>query len=127
MEKTEFAGIRKRLGKTQKQMAQLLGTSLKAVQSFEQGWRNIPMHVERQAFFLLIRQQFPGNTCQTCWEVEDCTPEMRRHCPAWQLNTGNLCWFVNGSICQGEPQKNWHEKMKTCRRCKVFKAMLPTI
>jgi len=34
-------------------MAQLLGTSLKAIQSFEQGWRNIPVHIERQMLFLL--------------------------------------------------------------------------
>jgi DNA-binding XRE family transcriptional regulator len=54
MDKTEFSQIRHRLGKTQAQIAQLLGVSPKAIQSFEQGWRNIPTHVERQLLFLLF-------------------------------------------------------------------------
>ena len=48
MDKKEFSEIRRRLGKTQKQMAQLLGTSPKTIQGFDQGWRNIPVHTERQ-------------------------------------------------------------------------------
>ena len=48
MNKKEFSQIRNQLGKTQMQMAQLLGVSLKAIQSFEQGWREIPVHAERQ-------------------------------------------------------------------------------
>ncbi len=35
MRKKEFAEARRHLGKTQKQLAQLPGTSLKAIQSFE--------------------------------------------------------------------------------------------
>jgi DNA-binding XRE family transcriptional regulator len=46
MNKNEFKRHRKRLRKTQKQMAELLGTSLKAFHSYEQGWRNVPVHVE---------------------------------------------------------------------------------
>lgn len=41
MDKMEFSIIRRTLGKTQKEVAQLFGISLKAVQSFEQGWRRI--------------------------------------------------------------------------------------
>ena len=55
VDKKEFSYFRKKMSKTQKQMAQLLGTSLKAVHSYEQGWRQIPTHVERQLFFLLSR------------------------------------------------------------------------
>ncbi|MGD9321950.1 MAG: helix-turn-helix domain-containing protein, partial [Desulfobacteraceae bacterium] len=55
MDSKEFVSIRKKLDKTQTQMAQLLGTSVKAVYSYEQGWRNVPSHVERQLFFLLSR------------------------------------------------------------------------
>ena len=40
-------------GKTQNQLARLLGTSFKAIQSFEQGWRNVPAHTERQLLLLL--------------------------------------------------------------------------
>ncbi|MFH0813428.1 MAG: hypothetical protein V2A69_11415 [Pseudomonadota bacterium] len=51
MDKQEFSHIRHQLGKSQKQTAQLLGISLKAVQSFEQGWRNIPIHIERLVLY----------------------------------------------------------------------------
>ena len=53
MDKMEFQYFRQKLQKTQKEMAQLLGTSLKAVESYEQGWRNIPAQVERQVLFFL--------------------------------------------------------------------------
>jgi hypothetical protein len=57
MDKNEFKFLRSKLKKTQKQMAQLLGTSLKAIHSYEQGWRSVPVHVERQVFFLVSRQK----------------------------------------------------------------------
>ena len=56
MNKYRFAEIRAYLGKTQKQMAQLMGTSAKAIESFEQGWRNITPHIERQVYFLLSQK-----------------------------------------------------------------------
>jgi DNA-binding XRE family transcriptional regulator len=42
MDSKEFIYFRKKLNKTQKQMAQLLGTSIKAIHSYEQGWRTVP-------------------------------------------------------------------------------------
>jgi DNA-binding XRE family transcriptional regulator len=42
MESTDFKEIRAKLVKTQKEMAQLLGVSIKAIHSYEQGWRKIP-------------------------------------------------------------------------------------
>jgi DNA-binding XRE family transcriptional regulator len=86
MNRNEFKKYRKRLNKTQKQMAELLGTSLKAIHSYEQGWRTVPVHVERQV--------------------------------------GDLCWFINGTICDGISQKDWKEKMKICRSCEVFSSIL---
>jgi transcriptional regulator with XRE-family HTH domain len=53
MDSNEFKQLRHKLKKTQKQVAQLLGTSLKAVHSYEQGWRPVPAYVERQMFFLI--------------------------------------------------------------------------
>ena len=44
MDRKEFTYFRKRLNKTQKQLAELLGASLKAVHSYEQGWRAVPGH-----------------------------------------------------------------------------------
>ena len=45
MDSEEFKYFRKRLSRTQKQIAVLLGTSLKAIHSYEQGWRTVPAHV----------------------------------------------------------------------------------
>lgn len=60
MKVKEFYSIRENLGKTQKQMSYLLGISLKAVQSFEQGWRSIPAYVERLSLFLLTLKMGTG-------------------------------------------------------------------
>ncbi|RZB33877.1 MAG: hypothetical protein SRB2_03270 [Desulfobacteraceae bacterium Eth-SRB2] len=51
--KKELAEVRGRLGKTQKQISQLIDTSLKAIKNFEQGWRNIFLYIEKQILFLL--------------------------------------------------------------------------
>ena len=53
----EFLKCRKKLQKTQKEMAKLLGISMKAVCSYEQGWREIPLHTERQIFYLLSNRR----------------------------------------------------------------------
>jgi len=127
MENKEFSGIRLSLGKTQVQMAHLLGVSLKAVQSFEQGWRKVPAHIERQALFLLTMKKLPPKKAKPCWETLKCPVETKRNCPAWELRAGHLCWFINGTICNGESQKSWQKKMTICRQCVVFQTMIPPV
>lgn len=124
MDKTEFSQIRRSLGKTQDQLARLLGTSLKAIQSFEQGWRNIPVHIERQVLFLLAMKRPRKGKSTPCWVIQKCPAKTRRNCPAWEFQSGQLCWFINGTICQGEVQENWHDKMKICRQCEVLRPIL---
>jgi len=119
----EFSYFRKKLKKTQKQMAQLLGTSVKAVHSYEQGWRRIPAHVERQVYFLLSRMRGGIKGCKPCWVIKRCPPERKKKCPAWEFDSGRLCWFVSGTICEGEVQKDWHEKMKIFRSWEVFSSL----
>jgi len=75
MESKEFKNFRKRTNKTQPQIAQLLGISLKAVQSYE------------------------------------------------EFKAGDLCWFINGTICDGTVYKDWQKKMKVCRSCEVLKTV----
>ena len=124
MKRDEFANIRSQLGKTQYQMAQLLGTSLKAMQSFEQGWRKIPVYIERQVLFLLALKKLPRKNSRLCYVVRKCPMEIRRNCPAWEFQVGHLCWFINGTICHGQVQNSWRRKMEICRQCKVFRTML---
>src|SRR5512137_1460846 len=116
----EFGLLRQNLQKTQKQMAQLLGTSLKAVQSFEQGWRKVPVHIERQALFLISNRRGGIRKSRPCWDIRGCSPEIREACPAWEFKLGHLCWFVNGTICRGKARGSWPQKMRVCRTCEVF-------
>lgn len=116
-----FQAFRQQLGKTQKQLSELLGTSLKAIQSFEQGWRKVPVHIERQILFLLALQNHKAKESRPCWEIQSCPPETRSLCPAWEFKAGDLCWFINGTVCQGIPRASWSGKMKVCRKCEVFK------
>ena len=124
MDSKEFKQLRKRLDKTQVQMAQLLGTSLKAIHSYEQGWRSIPTHVERQLYFLISRTAGSQKKRKPCWAIKKCPSSRKFQCPAWEFKTGTYCWFINGTICSGTTHKNWKEKMKMCRSCTVFTDML---
>ena len=120
----DFKSIRKSLEKTQKQMAQLLGISLKAVHSYEQGWRKVPAAVERQMYFLYSRKISATNGSKPCWKIRKCDAETKKNCPAWEFNSGDLCWFINGTICDGNAHKDWSKKMEVCRSCEVFRAQL---
>ena len=110
------------MGKTQKQLAELLGVSLRAIHSFEQGWRKIPVHAERQMLFLAMLPRRASQPVARCWEIRRCSPDVRKQCPAWELKAGHFCWFINGTMCQGSAQRSWKAKMDLCRRCKVFLA-----
>jgi DNA-binding XRE family transcriptional regulator len=120
----QFQLIRQKFSKTQKQMAELLGVSLKAVQSFEQGWRSIPAYVERQILFLLAMKMGTRKRGFRCWEVRRCSRQMRETCPAWEFKSGHLCWFINGTICQGKSRGSWAQKMVLCKNCVVFTSFL---
>jgi hypothetical protein len=124
MDSKEFKHFRKKLKKTQLQMAQLLGTSLKAVNSYEQGWRSVPTHVERQMFLLVSRVVENNKDRKPCWVLKKCPSSRKRQCPAWEFRAGKLCWNINGTICEGTVQQNWKEKMKICRSCEVLKSLI---
>lgn len=127
MESSEFSLVRKKLKKTQKEMAQLLGTSLKAIHSYEQGWRTIPPHVERQLFYLVMKKRGLIANQKNCWTIKKCPPKKRNDCPAWEFQSGNMCWFTCGTLCSNEVQDNWAEKMRLCRSCEVLAPILEAI
>ncbi|MCD4721037.1 MAG: helix-turn-helix domain-containing protein [Desulfobacula sp.] len=122
MKSNKFKDIRARLNKTQKELAQLLGVSIKAIHSYEQGWRRIPHHVERQLLFLLsrilLRNDAPPDKC---WDIRKCPDKLLKSCPAWEFKSGDLCWFINGTKCSGKAHISWEDKMEECKKCKVFK------
>ena len=83
MNRREFVKIRHRSGKTQVQLARLLGVSVKAIQSCEQGWRKIPLHSERQLLLLLALNHSRAGKNSPCWLKKGCPVENRENCPAW--------------------------------------------
>jgi len=119
MRAKEFLSLRRRLQKTQKEMSQLLGISVRAVQSFEQGWRKVSTPVERQMLFLSALKKGLENMLP-CWEMRGCSLEIRQTCPAWEFRVGQLCWFISGTVCHGKVRQSWAQKIRICRKCRVF-------
>jgi hypothetical protein len=120
MDNTNFKDVRSRLAKTQKELAQLLGTSIKAIHSYEQGWRKIPHHVERQLLFLVSRVINGDKPNDKCWDLMKCPATKQSTCPAREFQSGDLCWFINGTKCHGKAHDSWESKMEACRNCDVF-------
>jgi DNA-binding XRE family transcriptional regulator len=123
MDSKAFIDIRKELDKTQKGLASLLGISLKAVCSYEQGWRTIPSHVERQLIFLLAKKFRPEKETANCWEIRNCPEDKKERCPAWEFNSGDFCWFISGTICNNTTYSTWEAKMAICKNCVVLKKL----
>ena len=119
MTKEEFSLSRKKLGKTQKQLSELLGMSLKTIHSYEQGWRTIPTHIARQIYFLLINQRGREDDMQPCWSQKNC--EVREQCPAWEFQSGHMCWFLCGTLCECTNETtNQKDKLEICKQCDIF-------
>lgn len=124
MQGKEFSKIRHALGKTQEQLAQILCISTKGIQSFEQGWRHIPVHVEREILLLLSLKTRLTMSSRFCWNIKKCPSEWRENCIIWELQAGHLCWFLSGTFCQGKIHSCWDSKFKLCRKCEVYTSML---
>lgn len=120
--KEEFSLSRKKLGKTQKQLAELLGMSLKTIHSYEQGWRTIPTHIERHIYFLLINQRGRTDSLTPCWEKKRCA--VKYDCPAWEFQSGHLCWFLCGTKCDCTQDACQRVKLEICKRCEIFTSLL---
>jgi hypothetical protein len=120
--KEEFSLSRKKLGKTQKLLAELLGMSLKTIHSYEQGWRTIPTHIERQLYFLLINQRGRKDSLKPCWEQKLCN--VKEQCPAWEFQSGHLCWFLCGTLCECTHNVSQKEKLEICKSCNIFTELL---
>jgi DNA-binding XRE family transcriptional regulator len=120
----EFNNVRKTLGKSQRDLAKLIGTSLRSVQAYEQGWREVPPQIERMALFFLYQKLKGQDLVPPCWEMKDCSKKWRENCPAWEFQAQGPCWFLNGDFCVGKSCGSWGEKMKICSACEVFKCVM---
>lgn len=127
MNKIEFVRIRKRLKRTQKEMAALLGVSKKTIESYEQGLRNIPVNVGRLLYFLFFKLNMDKlNDRQNCWDSKTCPPATREGCVAWLAKEGFFCWFLTGKSCAREKTLSDGESA-TCFQCDFFVNQLSKI
>ena len=116
----DLSSIRRALGKTQAEMAVLLSVSVRAIQSYEQGWRPVPPHVRKMALFLLCVSRRHGGKVVPCWRIRRCSTEDRADCPAYQLGEGELCWLVTGDACPLAKSTSPEEKAARCAKCPVL-------
>lgn len=121
-----IADVRQEMGLTQRELAAFLGCSLRAVQSYEQGWRRQPDHLTRTAVLLLIahRRGRSRRACRPCWQLTNCPERTRQHCLAFFSGEGELCWMLTGTYCRGRRQRSWRSKWQMCRLCKVLARLL---
>ena len=117
-----FRRVRSELNITQNEMASILGLSEKAVQSYEQGWRPIPWHVQKMATLLLsLKRRSENGRIIRCLDVQRCTSRRRADCPAYQYGRGEFCWLVEGGCCDDAAPRNWRERLARCSKCEAMK------
>jgi len=58
----------------------------------------------------------------TCWQYRKCGKE--HQCPAYP-ERGFTCWTVEGTLCRGERQGNYDQKIGSCRtQCEFYQGVM---
>ncbi|MBI2842881.1 MAG: helix-turn-helix domain-containing protein [Armatimonadetes bacterium] len=123
----DVKAIRSELGLSQSEFAALAGVSKRAIQSYEQDWRQPSEMVERVLLLLLIAHRNKGHLeDEQCWEVKECPPKIRKQCIAYVARQGHICWFFTGTMCSGKKLPKWADKIQTCLQCRFMQRMLKT-
>ncbi len=123
---SDLRGLRAALGMSQSKLAELVGASTRAIQSYEQGWRPTPLHVRKAAALMLFLRSRPQRQpSPPCWQVCNCPSQTRAACAAFQLGAGDLCWFLAGNSCSTGPVTSAEEKLLKCQKCPVMTVWLP--
>jgi len=114
--------IRKQVGKTQAELADCLGVSIKAIQSYEQGWRKVPVRVMIQLLVLLGLYRKHGLDEVPCWELTGCPKETRNRCPSYTIGGGQFCWFIAAKMCRMDTVDD--PEILPCMQCPVVLRLL---
>ena len=114
--------IRKALKMTQATVARTLGISVRAIQSYEQGWRDVPDAILIQLLVLVAAYKGAALNSESCWDVTGCPPERQKLCPSKKTG-GHLCWFVSGRLCGDSKTKDSNEPLP-CLTCPVVLKLL---
>lgn len=59
---------------------------------------------------------FQDEHVPTCWKVKDCADEK---CPLYGKHNVR-CWLVSGTMCRGETQGRFAQKLCDCNDCEVY-------
>ncbi len=111
------------MGRTQAEVASALGVSPKAIQSYEQGWRAVPIRVMIQLLVLLALYQKRTLDDVPCWEIRKCPPAKREKCASFTVGRGQFCWFVGSANCRPTSRKNTGPTLP-CMKCPVVQRLL---
>jgi DNA-binding transcriptional regulator YiaG len=111
------------LERTQAELANALGVSEKAVQSYEQGWRDVPVRVMIQLLVLLALYRRHTMDDVPCWEIRKCDPAQRERCASFTVGRGQFCWFVGSKECR-PPSSGDSDPVLPCMECPVVRRLL---
>lgn len=115
--------IRLTLDRTQEELARALGVSTKAIQSYEQGWREVPVRLMMQLLILLALYRRQSMQEVPCWKIKRCKADLRKRCMGYTVGRGQFCWFVGVEECVpdgADPRAD----IIPCMQCEVIKRLL---
>ena len=52
-----------------------------------------------------------------CWEYKKCS--VKEDCPAFP-DFGKICFSIEGTLCGGDVQGKYTEKIQRCRECEFY-------
>ena len=106
-------------------MAAALGISVKAVQSYEQGWRETPVRVMIQLLVLLALYRKQTMDDVPCWEIRRCPAAQRERCASFTVGRGQFCWFIGSKECRPDASSgNGRQAALPCMTCPVVRRLL---
>jgi DNA-binding transcriptional regulator YiaG len=115
--------LRRLLDVTQTELAAALDISAKAVQSYEQGWRDTPLRIVKQMLTLVAMNRTDKEQAKPCWIVRSCDPEHVETCPANKITHGHYCWSVASKSC-AKAQGDADPSVLGCLDCDVVKQFI---
>lgn len=124
MDSATFSRLRRLMRRSQRELADVLGVSVKAVESYEQGWRRVPANIERILYFLLFKlneDSLQGE--EDCWVATKCPDSQRENCVAALAKEGRFCWFFTGRLCSTAARG----EAESCYSCSVFARLLERV